>query len=140
MLDLDTTTDFGARAARRLQTEQIIWLVTAGADGTPQPSPVWFHWDGATMLIFSEPDAPKIRNIARNPRVAVHFDSDGWGGNIVVLTGEARVLDNAPSVEEVPDYLEKYAEGIERIGMTPEQMAATYSTAIRVTPGRVRGH
>lgn len=140
MLDLDTTTDFGARVARRLQNEQIVWLVTAGADETPQPSPVWFHWDGATMLIFSEPDAPKIRNIARNPRVALHFDSDGSGGNIVVLTGEARVLDDAPSVEEVPAYLEKYAEGIERIGMTPEQMAATYSAAIRVTPGKVRGH
>lgn len=59
---------------------------------------------------------------------------------MIVLTGEARVLDETPKIAEVPAYLEKYAQGIERIGYTPEQMAASYSAAIRVTPTKVRGH
>jgi Pyridoxamine 5'-phosphate oxidase len=34
------------RPAERLAIEPIVWLTTAGADGQPQSSPVWFHWDG----------------------------------------------------------------------------------------------
>ncbi len=32
----------------------------------------------------------------------------------------------------------KYREGIAGIGMTPEQMGAEYSTALGITPARVR--
>lgn len=39
---IDLTTEYGARVARRLQDEQVIWLTTVGRDGTPQPNPVWF--------------------------------------------------------------------------------------------------
>lgn len=139
-MQIDTTTDFGKRVERRLRDEQIIWLTTAGQDGTPQPSPVWFLWEGEAALIFSKPNTPKLRNIARNAKVSLHFDSDGRGGNIVVLTGEARIVEPTPTVDEVPAYVTKYAEGIKRMGSTPEQMAAEYSQAIRVTPTDVRGH
>jgi len=139
-MQIDTTTDFGKRVAQRLQDEQIIWLTTAGQGGMPQPSPVWFLWEGETALIFSKPNTPKVRNIARNAKVSLHFDGDGRGGNIVVLTGEARIVEPTPTVSEVPAYLTKYAEGIKGIGMTPEQMAAEFSQAIRVTLTDVRGH
>lgn len=85
----DTTTEFGQRIARRLAEELIIWLVTTGKDGTPQPSPVWFVWDGETVLIFSKPDAPKVRNIQACSRVALHFNSDARGWDVVVFTSTA---------------------------------------------------
>ena len=140
MLKLDTTTEFGARVERRLREEWIGWLTTLDADRTPQPSPVWFLWDGAALLIYSRPDTPKLRNIERNPRVALHFDGDGRGGDIVVLTGEARVAPDAPPADAVPDYVAKYREAMTRIGMTPKSFAAAYSVAIRLTPTRLRGH
>jgi hypothetical protein len=37
-----------------------------------------------------------------------------------------------------PAYVDKYREGIKQLGMTPEQMAADYSVALRVTPTRIR--
>jgi hypothetical protein len=40
---IDTAIPFGARVARRLQEERIIWLTTVRSNGTPQRSPVWFH-------------------------------------------------------------------------------------------------
>lgn len=40
MLDLDSPA--GAKADRRLRSEQILWLTTVRADGQPQSSPVWF--------------------------------------------------------------------------------------------------
>jgi PPOX class probable F420-dependent enzyme len=137
---IDTSTAFGARAARRLRDELIYWLVTVGADGTPQPSPVWALQQGETFLVYSKPDTPKLRNIAARPRVALHLDGDGRGGDIVIVTGQARVATDAPPADRVADYLAKYREPIRRIGMTPEGFARAYSVAIRITPEGLRGH
>ena len=49
-MTLDLDSDLGRRAARRLREEEVIWLVTVGQDGTPQPSPVWFLWKGGRRL------------------------------------------------------------------------------------------
>jgi PPOX class probable F420-dependent enzyme len=140
MLTLDTTTPFGARVARRLREELIVWLVTVGENGTPQPSPVWFLWDDRTVLIYSQPDTPKLRNIAARPRVALHFDGNGKGGDIVVLTGAARVVSDVPPADRIPAYVEKYRDGIRRIGMTPDSFARAYCVPIRVEPAALRGH
>jgi hypothetical protein len=39
----------------------------------------------------------------------------------------------------VAEYLAKYAEGIRRLEMTPEQIRAEYSVIILITPRRVHG-
>ena len=83
---------------------------------------------------------PKLRNIARNPRVALNLDGDGRGGNIVVITGDARVAPDAPPATAVPAYLAKYQEQIARNWVTPEGFAQEYSEPIRVTPSKLRGH
>jgi PPOX class probable F420-dependent enzyme len=137
---IDTNTEFGARAARRLREDLIYWLVTTGPDGTPQPSPVWALWDGGTLLIYSQADTPKLRNVAARPQVAIHLDGDGRGGDIVIVTGEARLDRTAPPADRVDAYVAKYRDGMRRIGMTPESFARAYSVAIRVTPIRLRGH
>ncbi len=139
---IDTKTPFGARVERRLREEGLIWLVTVRSDGTPQPSPVWFLWDGRTFLIYSRPNTPKLRNMARNPRVALHLDGDGKGGDIIVLIGEARILENAPPASEVPEYLEKYEKGgyLARIRASPASFARSYSVAIQVAPTKLQGH
>ncbi len=138
-MQIDTSTAFGARVARRLRDEQVIWLTTVRADGTPEPSPVWFLWDGSTFLIYSQPDKPKLRNIARDPKVALHFNSDPAGDDVVIFTGEAKVDTGVPPATQVPDYLAKYRQGIRNIGMTPDSFAQSYSVPIRVTPTKLRG-
>jgi PPOX class probable F420-dependent enzyme len=72
--------------------------------------------------------------------VALHLDGDGKGGDIVVVTGDARTDPQAPPADKVPAYIAKYREGMKRIGMTPESFARAYSVAIRITPTRLRGH
>lgn len=136
----DTATPYGQRVARRLEEETIAWLTTVSADGTPLPSPIWFLWDGTEALIYSKPDQPKLRNIARSRRVAFHFDGDGQGGNIVVFRGDARVDPTAPPADQVSAYLAKYRTAIDRIGMTPASFSREYSVAIWVALGRPRGH
>ena len=137
---LDESTEFGQRAARRLREERIAWLTTVSPRGMPQPVPVWFLWDGdASVLLYSQPDTPKLRNIAENPRISLHLDGNGRGGDIVVCVGKARVSDD-PSADQVEEYLEKYAEPIERNRWTPESFAADYSVPMRIDVSRIRGH
>ena len=139
-MHIDTTTPFGARVARRLHDDEIGWLTTIGADHTPQPSPVWFLWDGATFLIYSKPGTPKLRNIARTRRASLHLNSDGHGDDIIVLVGDAWFATDQPAADHVAAYLAKYRDGIARIAMTPESFAYAYSAAILLTPTALRGH
>lgn len=137
---LDERTEFGQRAARRLREERIAWLTTVSPKGTPQPVPVWFLWDSSTsVLLYSQPDTPKLRNIGENPRVSLHLDGNGRGGDIVICMGVARISDD-PSADQVAEYVEKYAELIKRNRWTPASFAADYSVPVRITISRIRGH
>lgn len=137
---LDESTEFGQRAARRLREDVLAWLTTVTPKGTPQPVPVWFLWDGdASILLYSRPDTPKLRNIAANPWVSLNLDGNGRGGDIVVCLGQARVSGDPPA-DEIPEYVEKYAPLIERNRWTPSSFAADYSVPLRIAVTKIRGH
>ena len=135
----DPNSEFGAHVAKRLREDEVIWLTAVRADGVPQPNPVWFLWNGQTILIFSQSSARKVKHIAANPKVALNFNTGPDGGDVVVVTGEARIETATPSPDEMAAYVEKYRQGIADIGMTPESMGAAYSIVIRVTPRHIRG-
>ncbi len=137
---LDDRSEFGQRAARRLRDERLAWLTTVSPRGMPQPVPVWFLWDGeASILVYSRPDTAKLRNIAENPRVSLHLDGNGQGGDIVVCLGEVSVSDDPPA-HQVAEYVEKYAGLVERNRWSPESFAADYSVPLRIAVSRIRGH
>ncbi len=139
-ITIDTTTEFGAQVRRRLANEQIGWLTTVRSDGMPQPAPVWFHWDGETLLIFSEPTSRKVRNLAATPKASLHFNRGDDGENVVVFIGEARTDGARPPAERLDAYFTKYDAGIQQLNTTRESLLETYSTAIYLTPARVTGH
>lgn len=135
---LDASNRGHVRAEQRLRSDLIAWLTTVGDAGRPQSTPVWFHWDGETFLMYSKRGRPKLTNIAANPRVSLHLEGDRVGGDNVIFEGTAEILDDAPRADEVPEYIEKYRPRIDVYGWTPASFAADYSRAIRVTPTRVR--
>jgi PPOX class probable F420-dependent enzyme len=118
--------------------EKVAWLTTVRADGVPQPTPVWFLWQEGTFLIYSKPDARKVRNIRQNHHVALNFNTDASGEHVVVFRGEATLDEGAALADQVPAYLDKYRQGIIDLEMTPESMAREYSVAVRITPQSVR--
>ncbi len=136
---IDFSTEFGSRVARQLKLERIIWLTTVGPENTPQPRPVWFHWDGSSFLIYSEPETYKVRHISQNPKVSINLNADSEGDEVAVFLGEASVDLSAPAATENVKYLKKYERGIADLGMTPEEFSRDYSIPIRVTPTRFRG-
>src|SRR2546421_4811 len=103
---------------------------------------VRFLWDEATstFLIYSRSDAKRLEHIKRNSRVALNFDGNGSGGDIIVFTGVAEVSTADPPADQLPAYVEKYRDIIARRYNTPERFASIYSVALRMKPRRIRGH
>jgi PPOX class probable F420-dependent enzyme len=127
-----------ARAEEKLRREIAVWLTTVSPDGQPQSTPIWFHWDGSTFLFYSQPGRPKLVNIAANAKVSLHLVGDPEGEDVVTVEGVAALEPNAPPVDTLPPYVDKYRSAIEGFGWTPSSMAADYSVAVRVTPTRFR--
>lgn len=136
---IDFTSRLGRHVKRRLRKEQIIWLTTVDLNDAPQPRPVWFHWDDETILIFSEKGKVKLRHIRRNPKVSLNFNTDEDGGDVAVIGGEAKIMDNPPPSNKVKAYLRKYREGIKSLDMTVPEFTAAYTVPILVTPTTLRG-
>jgi PPOX class probable F420-dependent enzyme len=139
MFTIDTSTGFGKRIARQLDDERVVWLTTVAKSGTPAPTPVWFLWHDDEILISSEPDKAKLRNIAAHPPVAVNFNATHSGGDVGVITGTAVIESEPISGDALAAYNTKYADDIAGLGMTPDQFHASYSVLIRITPERLRG-
>ena len=120
---------------KHLVSDHIAWLTTVTPTGRPAPRPVWFLWDGTAVTIYSLPDGAKLRHIAANDHVSLHFNCTPEGGDVVVISGRADVLDDAPSPSQIPGLLDKYLDMIQGMGYTQEWYES-YNTAIRVTPDR----
>lgn len=131
--------DINPELAQQLNNAYYLWFTTVRSDGMPQPTPVWFVQDGESYLIYSAPDAQKIRNIENNPKVALSYTSDDEADTYVVMMGRATIEREITPAHHFPPYLDKYASGMEELGMTPEGFGQTFSVGIRVTPERVRG-
>jgi PPOX class probable F420-dependent enzyme len=125
---------------RHLISDRIAWLTTVTPAGWPAPNPVWFVWDGTAITVYSLNTGAKLRHIAANDKVSVHFDSGPGGGDIVVIHGRASLVTNAPPPSEFPGLLDKYLPAIEAMNQTAQWYDDAYGTAIRIVPDRVRAH
>ncbi len=132
MLDLTQKKD--VHIDERLRSNIIVWFTTVRADGRPHSVAVWFLWDGSQILIFSQPNKQKLRNLQHNPHVVLALDDTKNGGDVIVIEGKVELIDNAEVNTTLPAYAEKYTPLLNEMGWSPESMAADYSQAIRVTP------
>ena len=130
---LNESNEAEARAAERLRSESVIWFTTVSPEGVPEPTPVWFLWEGGDdVLIYTQPGSLKLRNLGSNDRVALNLNSDEHGGEVVVFLGRAVSGAEAPVAHENEAYLSKYRAGMGSIGLTPEQFSESFSVPVRV--------
>lgn len=138
---LDFNSKFGRVVKKHLKSKYFIWLTTVDSKGMPQPRPVWFIWEDNSFLIFSQPNAYKVKHITNNPKVSLHFNTTDETGekDVIVLNGEAVIDKHVPPANKVRAYMKKYKTGILGLNVTPEEFSREYSTAIRIKPTEVRG-
>lgn len=122
----------------RLRANLMAWLTTVRPDGRPDTVPVWYLLrDDGTILIYSQPGKIKLRNISRNPAVALGLDVTDLGRDIIRIDGTAEHAPGTPAADQVPEYVVKYAERIAAIFGTPSQFAARFSEPLIITPRRL---
>jgi PPOX class probable F420-dependent enzyme len=131
----DPESGLSTEVVQRLEREEIVWFTTVSPRGRPVPNPVWFYWDGECIIVYSQPESFRVRNLKTNPRVALTLQGvDGLGNNVVIISGVAELH---PQNERIPDaYWEKYGQLLQHD--TPEGMTASYNVEIRVKPTRIR--
>jgi hypothetical protein len=71
-------------------------------DGTPRVIPIWFHWNGRELVMATPPKAPKLKALAKNPRVSLTIDDNIFPHKVLLVRGTARLQ----TVEGmVPEYI-----------------------------------
>jgi hypothetical protein len=107
-------------------------LAYVWTDGTPRVIPIWFHWNGAEFVMGTPSKAPKLKALARNPRVALTIDDNTFPHKVLLVRGTA-------SLEPVDGIVPEYAIAAERY-FGPEQgkawvdqLGQMVSTMVRVT-------
>lgn len=87
-----------AAARPVLESAGLAHLVTVNPDGSPQISIVWVGLDGDEIVsAHLRPDQRKLRNLARDPRVALSVETDVVNdiglAEYLVVYGRARVTE-----------------------------------------------
>ncbi len=129
-------------AARRLNrfltTEPVVWISSVRPDGTPHLVPIWFTWDGESLLVFSKPHAQKVRNLRANPTVMLALGDPTADFDVALVEARAE-LDPQPARELPATHLAKYGDRMAALGLSPATFLSTYSQVIRFTPIRPLG-
>jgi PPOX class probable F420-dependent enzyme len=63
-------------AARLAKSKNLATVVTLMPDGRPQAQLTWIDHDGEHILVNTEPQRQRARNLRRDPRVTVLIHSD----------------------------------------------------------------
>jgi PPOX class probable F420-dependent enzyme len=91
-----------------LETGPIAHVVTLDRDGDPRVSVAWVGIEDEDLVIGTLFDQPKLRNLRRDPRIALSFHSperNEFGLNhYLVIHGRARVTDGG-----APELLQRLA-------------------------------
>ena len=96
-------------AARQLlESDAVAHVVTIDEDGRPHVTAAWVGLDGDEIVIATLPDQRKLKNLRRDPRIALSVESttrNDWGLlEYLVVYGRARVTEGG-----APELLQRLA-------------------------------
>ncbi len=117
-------------AQRLLQAPIPARVAYTWLDGTPRVVPIWFHWGGQEIVLATPLDAPKVKALARDPKVALTIDEDKWPSKVLLVRGIA-------TVTTVNGVVAEYAAAAERY-FGPEQGRAWVVQAGNLMPQMAR--
>jgi general stress protein 26 len=105
------------RIQRYLGTREVVMLATLGTDGAPHGMAMWFLHTPDAILMLTVADLQKVRDLRRDPRVAVLAESVVDGGpRGLSVRGLAEILDESPERRAfVEAFLAKYHPRLERL-------------------------
>lgn len=114
-------------------------LVTINPDGSPQVTVVWVGIEGDELVVGSIGMRQKLRNVQRDPRVVVSFETDLANEiglrEYLVVTGRARITEGG-----APELLQRLAYGYIGPHVTfPPMPDPPPGYVLRIAPDRYGG-
>lgn len=91
-----------------LRQPSICYIATTMADGSPQLTQTWADTDGKHVLINSVQGYVKMRNIARDPRVAVAISAPDNPSRYFQVRGRVVNVTTEGAVEHIEMLAQKY--------------------------------
>ncbi len=73
-------------------------LATVRADGRPHIAPIWFVFDGDTLIFNTGEHTVKGRNLRRDSRVAISVDDERPPFSFAIVEGTVTLSDNLEEV------------------------------------------
>ncbi|MEV0110325.1 PPOX class F420-dependent oxidoreductase [Nocardia sp. NPDC050799] len=127
------TIELPAAARRLLDGKNFATVATIEPDGRPQTSVVWMDREGDTILFSSTTTRRKVRNLARDPRVALTVLDATNPYHSVDIQGTAELIEDPH--KSLPLRLSRKYLG-EQPAPEPDSI---HRFIVRVTPERVTG-
>ena len=84
-----------------LQSKIPARLAYVWTDNTPRVVPIWFHWNGREIVMATPPKAPKLKALAKNPKVSLTIDNNEFPHKVLLIRGSVRI---EPVDGIVPEY------------------------------------
>ena len=118
---------------RLAKGKNLATVVTLMPDGQPQALLTWVDTDGEHVLVNTEPQRQRARNIARDPRVTVliHSGDDPWDWS-EVRGRVVEIVDGQPARDHIDELSQKYM-GIEY----PNPIGPKGRIILKVAPDKV---
>jgi PPOX class probable F420-dependent enzyme len=91
-----------------LRAPSICYLATTMPDGSPQLTQVWVDTDGTDVLINTVEGHQKIRNVRRDPRVALTVSDPSRPSDYVQIRGTVREATTEGAREHIDVLSQKY--------------------------------
>jgi PPOX class probable F420-dependent enzyme len=91
-----------------LRSRAVAFVSTLGRSGAPQVTPLWFLWDGERVRISLVEGRQKLRNLRRDPRIAVAIADPARPTIYLELRGAVDELVPDPGMELERAIAEKY--------------------------------
>jgi hypothetical protein len=101
-------------------------------DGTPRVIPIWFHWNGREIIMATPPKAPKLKALAKNPKVSLTIDDNVFPHKVLLIRGSARLQTVEGIVPEYATAAERYF-GREQGQAWVEKLRTLTANMVRIT-------
>jgi len=107
-------------------------LAYVWTDGTPRVVPIWFHWNGKDIVMATPPKAPKLKALAKNPKVSLTIDDNVFPHKVLLIRGTARLEPVDGIVTEYEAAASRYFDAALAEGWL-KQLRSLVSSMVRIT-------
>ncbi len=120
-------------AKRLIEGRNFAHLGTLMRDGSPHVAPVWVDHDGELILVNTAEGRVKLKNVARDPRVAVSIVDQNNPYDKVVIWGRVVDVTKEGADEHIDRMAMKY-RGLERY---PWRQPGISRVLVKIKPSRI---